>query len=186
MVKRFVAGIVTAGLMLALLGGGMVVTASGDAGSSGKSGKFKPKQFKGAWKGKWNNKTFKTTGAATMKLKVKGKGKKQQFIGTFDLGGNAFGCPDPAPRTVKMKKGNGANSWNSKGFKVSYDNGQGPVKLTYKHKKQKFSGSGTSPCTPTITYTYDGKMTTKKVTADVEIFNGGTKFAKSTLSVKKK
>jgi len=179
MIRRTLAVAGTVALALALLGGaGTAATTAG--------GKFKPKQYAGKWKGSWFNETFKTTGAATMTLKVKGKGKRQKLKGTFDLGGNAFGCADPDPRTITMKKGKGKNSFNSKGFKVAYNNGQGPVKLSYKQKNQRFSGSGTSPCTPAITYSFDGKMTKKKVTADVEIFNGGMKFATSSLKMNKK
>ena len=182
MTGRSVARAVAVGLTAILLGSGAASSALGEAGTS--ASKFKPKQYAGKWQGQWVNKTFKTKCAATMRLKLKGKKKLK---GTFDLGGNAFGCADPDPRTLTMTKGKGKNSFNSKGFKVAFNNGQGPVKLSYKHKNKKFSGSGTSPCTPNITYAFDGKMTTKKVAADVEIFGGdGKKFAESTLKMNKK
>jgi hypothetical protein len=170
------------GLILALVGAGVVATASTEVGASGKKSVFKPKKYAGKWSGKWTNKTFSSKGAASMNLKLKGK----TMIGVFDLGGNAFGCPDPDPRKVKLKKGKGANSWSKKGFKVRYSNDQGPVSLTYKQKSQKLTGSGVSPCTAAIAYSFKGKMTTKKATADVDITNGGAPFAKSNLVLKKK
>ena len=71
--------------------------------------KFNPSKYAGEWRGTWKNETFDTQGPATMDLEV--KGKRKTMIGTFDLGGNAFGCPDPEPRTVKIKKGKGDNRW---------------------------------------------------------------------------
>ena len=178
---------VIAGLALVALGAGTVAaTASTEAGTSGKKSKFKPKGYKGKWKGQWVNHTFNSRGSATMTLKTKGKGKKEVFSGKFDLGGNAFGCADPDPRKRKMTKGKGPNTWNSKGFNISYSNDFGPIELNYEHRTQRFSGSGTSPCTSDITYEFDGKMTKKKVKADTEIFLDGEDFATSTLKIKRK
>lgn len=182
MAGRFAVLAVAIGLVLGMVGAGVVATASSGVGASGKKSVFKPKKYTGKWSGKWTNKTFSTKGAASMSLKLKGK----TMIGVFDLGGNAFGCPDPDPRKVKLKKGKGANSWSKKGFKVRYSNAQGPVRLTYKQKSQKLTGSGVSPCAAAIAYTFKGKMTTKKATADVDITNGGAPFAKSNLVLKKK
>lgn len=188
MFRRATALGVAVALALLALAVGLVATASSDVDQRAEASmsKFKPQKVAGKWSGKWVNHTFDTTGSATMKLKVKGKGKKQKFIGTFDLGGNAFGCPNPPPRKVTMKKGKGRNSWNSKGFKANWKNAQGPAKLTFKQKGKKFAGAGVSPCTPDIAYSYSGKMTTKKVTAEVDITLNDEAFANSSLAMKKK
>ena len=188
MIRRgMVLGGTVAPAMLALAVG-LVATASSDVDQRAEASKskFKPKKVAGNWRGEWVNHTFDTDGPATMKLRVKGKGKKQKFIGTFDLGGNAFGCPNPAPRKVTMKKGKGPNSWNSKGFKANWENAQGPAELTFKQKGMKFTGAGLSPCTPDIAYSYSGKMTTKKVRAAVDITLDDEPFANSSLTMKKK
>ncbi len=185
---------VRTGIALALVaafafGGTALVTASAAdvsvESAKNKKKAFNPKQFAGKWKGKWTNHTFGTSGKSTMDLKAKGKRKKQKFIGTFDLAGTAFGCPDPDPRTVKMKKGKGDNTWSKKGFQVGYDNGFGPISLVYDYKKKKVSGSGTSPCAANITYDFEGKFTPKKLKGDTDIFLDGEPFAQSSLLVKK-
>ena len=150
------------------------------AATASKSG-FKPDKYAGHWSGTWHNETFDTDGQATMDLKVKGK----KFIGVFELGGNAFGCDNPPPRTVKMKKGKGPNSWNKKGFKAEWENDFGQLHLNYEHATKRFSGDGVSPCTADIEYTYEGKMTKTKVTADVDITFQGDPFATSTLEMTK-
>ena len=150
------------------------------AGAAGAS-KFKPKQYVGHWSGEWHNKTFDTSGPASLDFSVDGT----KMTGTFDLGGTAFGCPDPAPRTVTLKKGSGPNTWNSKGFKVRYSNDSGPIKLDYKQKGHVLKGSGYSPCNPSITYSYAGKMTTTVITAAVEILANGDFLADSTLKITK-
>jgi hypothetical protein len=147
--------------------------------------KFNPAAYAGTWTGSWENQTFDTTGPASMELKVKGKGKKRKFIGTFELGGNAFGCESPPPRTVKMKKGKGDDTWNKKGFRASWENDFGELHIAYEHAGKRFSGDGVSPCTADIAYTYEGKMTKTKVTADVDITYQGDPFADSTLELNK-
>ena len=111
-----------------------------------KAKKFVPKKFKGTWSGTWKNLTFDTSGKASIRLEVRGSKKKPVMSGTFRLGGNAFGCDSIPPRPVKMKKGKGKNRWNSGGFKAAWNNGQGPVRISYNHRKGKLSGSGVSPC----------------------------------------
>lgn len=174
------------GLLLALsLGVSGVTAASGDRELTGKSAKFNPKKVKGHWSGTWKNHTFKSTGPATMDIKVRGKGKRRKFIGVFDLGGNAFGCPDPDPRKVTMKRGKGPKSWNSKGFKATWKNDNGRAHIKYRIATKKFSGDGFSPCASSIAYSYTGKMTNTQVNAEVEITNEGEPFAESTLSMRK-
>lgn len=162
-----------------------VVPAASDPGAEASGSKFKPKKIAGSWKGNWKNQTFGSKGAASMKIKAKGK----KLTGTFDLGGNAFGCADPAPRKVTLTKGRGNNRWNSKGLKAVWKNGFGTntLKMKVKGKKLKVSGKGTSPCTSQITYSYKGAIKKyKTLTADTEILNNGAKFANSTLKLNKR
>ncbi len=57
------------------------------------------------------------------------------MFGVFKLGGEAFGCESTPPRPVKMKKGKGRNRWNAGGFKAAWNNGKGPIRITYNHRK---------------------------------------------------
>jgi hypothetical protein len=164
----------------------LVTTAAGDDRAGKGGGGFNPADFAGKWEGKWVNETFSTEGPASMSLKTKGKGAKRKFIGVFDLGGNAFGCADPEPRKVTIKRGRGANKWNANGFKVAYSNDHGPIRLVYDHDEKSVSGSGVSPCTGSIAYTYEGTMTTKKVKASTDITLNGAPFAESSLTLKRK
>lgn len=185
--RMFRAGALAVSICLALVlavGG----SASGDSTvSKKKKPVFKPKKYAGEWSGMWTNHTFDTSGDSSMDLKVKGKGKKMKFIGIFDLAGTAFGCDDPAPRKRVMTKGNGKddNTWGKKGFNVSYENDFGPIELNYKVKGNKISGSGTSPCSDEIAYTFEGKMTTKKVDIETDITFDGEPLANSSLKLKK-
>jgi hypothetical protein len=156
---------------------------SPDADAS--ASKFVPADYAGTWTGTWENQTFDTTGPASMVLKVKGKGKKRMYIGTFELGGNAFGCESLPPRTVKMKKGKGDDTWNKKGFRASWSNDFGEQHIAYEQATKRFSGDGVSPCNGDLAYTYEGKMTKTKVNADVDITYQGDPFADSTLELNK-
>ncbi len=164
----------------------LVTTATGDDRAGAQRGGFDPADYSGKWTGKWVNETFSTEGPASMKLKTKGHGAKRKFIGVFDLGGNAFGCADPDPRRVTMRKGSGANKWNAKGFEVAYSNDFGPISLGYDHDEKSVSGSGVSPCTADIAYTFEGTLTTKKVKAATHITLNGAPFAESRLTLKRK
>ena len=159
------------------------LASSPDAGAS--ASKFNPTDYVGTWTGSWENETFDTTGPASMELKTKGKGKKRKFIGVFDLGGNAFGCDNPPPRKVKMTKGKGDDTWNKKGFRASWTNDHGDLHIAYEHASKSVTGDGVSPCNGDIAYTYEGKMTKQKVTADVHITFQGDPFAESTLELNK-
>lgn len=178
----------TGGVLLTslVLAAGLLAAGPNDAqqrvDATGSKAGFVPSKYAGAWSGSWENETFDTTGPATMDLTVKGKRK---FIGVFDLGGNAFGCPNPDPRTVKMKKGQGDNTWNKKGFRANWENDYGPLHISYEHATKRFAGDGVSPCTADIAYTYEGKMTKRRVTADVDITFEGDPFATSTLELTK-
>jgi len=167
-----------------LISGSISTAATGELQKAGKAG-FKPQKVAGPWSGTWENHTFDTTGPATMLLKVKGKKKNQRFIGTFDLGGNAFGCDDPAPRTVKMKKGSTEDGWSKKGFQADWENDNGPVHIEYDFKTKRLTGGGVSPCAPEISYTYVGTMTNTSVAAEVDITLDGAPLAKSSLSMTK-
>jgi len=172
LVGGFSAGLSTAG-------------SSGNAAVSQEAKKFVPKKFKGTWSGTWKNLTFDTSGKASIRLEVRGSKKKPVMSGTFRLGGNAFGCDSIPPRPVKMKKGKGKNRWNSGGFKAAWNNGQGPVRISYNHRKGKLSGSGVSACTSAVTYEFSGSMTSRSAKANVSIFLDGELFAKSKLNMKR-
>ena len=177
---------VTGALLVSLVLAAGLLAASGigaERDASGAKAGFNPDKYAGDWEGSWHNETFDTTGPATMELTV--KGKRRKFIGVFDLGGNAFGCPDADPRTVKMKKGKGDDSWNKKGFRASWENDHGPLHISYEHATKSVSGDGVSPCGADIAYTYEGKLTKKKLNADVDITLGGDPFATSTLEMTK-
>ena len=187
-VGKFFVTAVMAALLLAAAGAGLSTAGpSGDATASKKKAKkFVPKQFKGTWKGTWNNLTFDTSGKASMKIGLKGSRKKPVVTVVFTLGGSAFGCPSPPPRTVKMRKGKGKNRWNSGGFKASYNNGQGPVRVTYNHRKSKMSATGFSPCDKQVTYSMSGRMNSRSVQVTTRIFLNGEQFATSKTTMKKR
>lgn len=177
--------LVSIAVLVAALPAAVAPAATGPQAKASGAKKFNPQKIAGSWKGTWKNQTFSTKGPASMKLNKKGK----QVIGTFDLGGNAFGCADPDPRKVTLKKGKGNNRWNNRGLKAVWNNGLGTntLKLKLKKGKLKVSGKGTSPCTNVITYKYKGQIKrNKKLTADVEIFNNGAPLANSTLKMNKK
>lgn len=167
-----------------LMSGSISTAATSELQKPGKAG-FKPKRVAGSWSGTWTNHTFDTSGPASMVLKVKGKKKNQKFIGTFDLGGNAFGCDDPAPRTVKMKKGSDEDGWSKKGFQADWENDNGPVHIEYDFKTKRLTGGGVSPCVPEIAYTYVGTMTNQTVDAEVDITMNGAPLAESSLAMTK-
>ena len=120
-----------------------------------------------------------------MKIRVKGK----KVITSFDIDGSAFGCNNPEPEKVTLTKRKGTNRWNSKGLKAKWvtDFGANVLKMKLKSSKNlKVNGSGVSPCTDQITYTYAGSIKKNKVfKANVEIFSNGGKFADSSMSMKK-
>lgn len=186
-VGKVVLAAVTAMLLIGGFSAGLSTAGSqGDAGASKKKAKkFVPKKFKGTWSGTWNNLTFDTSGDASIKLKVKGPKKKPVLFGVFKLGGEAFGCDSIPPRPVRMKKGKGKNRWNNGGFKAAWNNGVGPVRITYNHREGTISGSGFSPCAKEITYSFTGRMNSRSVTANTEIFINGEPFAESTLKMKR-
>lgn len=183
--KVFLATITALLLIGGFSAGLSTAESSGDAAISKKAKRFVPKKFKGTWSGTWNNLTFDTSGPASIRLKVKGSKKKPVLQGTFNLGGEAFGCDSIPPRPVKMKKGKGKNRWNSGGFKAAWDNGNGPVRITYNHRKGKLSGSGVSPCTTAVTYVFNGSMNARSARANVRIFLDGELLAKSKLAMKR-
>ena len=186
-VGRFGLAVVSA--MVLMAGTGVGISSAGLAGdataSKAKAKKFVPKKFEGIWKGTWTNHTFDTSGSASIRLKVKGSKKKPVMYGVFKLGGEAFGCDSAPPRPVKMKKGKGKNRWNAGGFNAAWNNGKGPIRITYNHRKGKISGSGFSPCAKEVTYSFTGRMNSRSARASTEIFINGEPFATSTLSMKR-
>jgi hypothetical protein len=131
---------------------------------------FTPKLVAGTWSGTWSNQTFNTTGAITLQGKLMKKGKAFQF--NVDLGGNALGCPDPAPEhTPTITKGSGKNHWNAKGFKLNLSSpAYGTFNVSYSLKTKKLTGTGGNPpCASGVTWKLDGKLTKSAFTGTVTI-----------------
>lgn len=175
------------GLVLAGAATVGIVAASSDSGgerATASGSGFKPKSLEGKWTGKWENKTFGSTGSIRANVKV----GSPTFIPLVDFGGNVFGYQDPDSEKVTLKKGTGKNTWNSKGFNVSKKTEAfGDLDLTYKHSNNSFEGEGEKPpCNKDISWELDGELTSKKFSADVDIDLGGGQKAKTELSAKKK
>jgi hypothetical protein len=136
---------------------------------------FTPGKLAGTWSGNWSNHTFNTTGTITLQEKPVRKGKALQFI--VDLGGNALGCPDPAPeRTPTITKGKGQNHWNKRGFTLRLNSpAYGAFKVTYSQKTHKLTGGGGNPpCAPGVTWQLDGTLTHASFngTVSIKLANG--------------
>jgi hypothetical protein len=146
---------------------------------------FTPKKVAGTWTGTWTNKTFGSTGPISLQGKLLRKGKAFQF--NIDLGGNALGCPDPAPEhTPTITKGKGKNHWNANGFRLNLTSpAYGTFDVKYVDKTHKLTGSGGNPpCAPGVTWKLDGKLTHASFTGTVTItLPSGT--ATSTLTARR-
>lgn len=177
----------TLGALVALAGTVGIVAASSNSGAdrvATAGGGFKPGMLKGKWTGKWENTTFGSEGNIQANVTVKGT----KMISMVNFSGFVFGCNDPDAGKLTLKKGNGANRWNRRGFNVSRDTPNfGQLDLVYKHRKGTISGEGEEPpCNRNISYTLDGTLTKKNLQADVEIDLGGDQMASSTISASKK
>lgn len=177
---------VTTILLMGGLGAGISNAGPGADTANSKVKKFVPGKFRGTWSGSWNNLTFDTTGKASIRLKVKGNRRKPVMFGVFRLGGEAFGCESAPPRPVRMEKGQGWNRWNNRGFKAAWRNGKGPIRITYNHHRGRISGTGFSPCSERITYSFGGKMNARVARAKTRIFFDGEPFATSRLNMRRK
>jgi len=168
------------------VGTGLVLAdRSASPGATTAATKFNPKQLAGKWVGQWRNSTFGSTGA--VRGNVKKKGKRMKVL--WDIDGTALGCADPPENKTVLKKGRGANRWNGRKFKaVDKSDTFGKVTFNYKRRNNKVTGSGGPgglPCSADKTYTFDGKLTNKKLNLDIDIKSNGAPFAKSTMSVGK-
>lgn len=178
---------VTLGVLVVLAGAVGIVAVSAEPDDEQatvrRASGFKPDSLEGKWTGDWKNTTFGSEGSIRANVKVKG----EKFIPLVDFGGFVFGCADPDPEKVTLKKGSGKNTWDKKGFKVNKDTEAfGQLEITYKHSNNSFEGEGKKPpCNTDISYTLDGKLTEKKFSADVNINLGGGQKAKAELSAKK-
>lgn len=176
--------IATAAVIAGAVGVVAVSSGSGDDGTPEKRAKgFAPKDIKGKWTGEWENLTFGSKGDILANVKVSGK----KLTPIVDFSGNVLGCPDPPEDSVTLKKGNGDNKWNSKGFKVDQaSNAFGnDFTFAYKHKNNKATASGSSPCSPQTTFKGDGKLTKKSFSMTVDIDFGSGPGATAELSAKK-
>ncbi len=148
-----------------------------------KSKPFTPRKVAGTWTGTWTNHTFGSTGPITLQGKPFRKGKAFQF--SVDLGGNALGCPDPAPEhTPTITRGRGKNHWNAKGFRLSLRSpAYGTFDVRYVDRTHKLTGSGGNPpCAPGVTWELDGKLTHARFTGTVTIHLPNQPPATSTLT----
>ena len=111
------------------------------------------------------------------------KGKAFEFI--VDLGGNALGCPDPAPEgTPVITKGKGNNHWNKRGFKLHLNSpAYGAFTVTYSQKTHKLTGGGGNPsCAPGTTWQLNGKLTKASFTGTIAIKLSNGQTASSSLT----
>ncbi len=156
-------------LVLAVGVAGVVAVSSGSddkrAASTAAKG-FKPKDIKGKWTGTWENNFFGSTGDIIANVKVNG----EKMTPIVDFSGNVLGCPDPDEDSVTLKEGKGKNKWNSDGFKVKDESGAfgDDYEFTYKHKGNKVTASGSSPCNG-FKFELTGTLTKTEFNAEVEI-----------------
>ncbi|MGZ3269206.1 MAG: hypothetical protein ACXVRE_08325 [Gaiellaceae bacterium] len=147
-------------VVLALL----AFAASASAGVA--SAPFQPSVIKGSWKGTWHNLRFGSTGPASIKATVTGKGSKAKLRFTVDFGGNVFGCADPAPESSPLlRHGKGNNHWNAAGFVVKANSQAfGALKISFKNAGKKLSGAGGNPpCNQGLTWVLGGKFAGAKL-----------------------
>ena len=145
---------------------------------------FTPLTLAGIWTGTWNNSTYGSTGPAT--ITVKSLAKNTQISVSATLGGNVFGCPNPAPETAApLTKGTGANHWNAAGFNAQQSSKLlGTTKLLYVFKTGKLTGSGSAPtCNANINWTVNGQFTKNSFNATLAIDLGGGVTAQSTVTL---
>ena len=144
-----------------------VSSGSGDKRAAAEAAKgFKPKDIKGKWTGTWTNNLFGSTGDIIANVKVNG----EKMTPIVDFSGNVLGCPDPKSDSVTLKPGSGKNKYNSDGFKVKAKSGAfgDDFQFTYKHKGNKVSASGSSPCAG-FGFTMEGTLTKTAFNAEVDI-----------------
>ena len=148
---------------------GVVAVSSGSddkrAASTAAKG-FKPKDIAGKWTGTWENNLFGSTGDIIANVKVKG----DKMSPIVDFSGNVLGCADPEEDSVTLKEGKGKNKWNSDGFKVKEESEAfgDDYEFTYKHKGNKVTAKGSSPCSG-FGFEMTGKLTKTEFDAEVKI-----------------
>lgn len=139
-------------------------------------GAFSPKKLKGTYLGSWTNKTFNVTG--DLSLKATAARSNSRLAITADVEGTVYGCPDPEPVKLTMKKGTGANRWNRKGFHaVKKDATIGSLDIRYSDRTHRLRGSGSAPsCAPDVTWTFDGSWNGGQITgvATITLPGGST------------
>lgn len=145
---------------------------------------FTPKALAGTWNGSWLNETFGSTGPAKFVVTAANKNTKLTF--SYDVGGNVFGCPDPAPGSGALTKGAGANHWNAAGFVVKRSTPEyGATTFVYTHANKKLRGNGTvGTCNPGLKWQMDGAFAgaTFAGTFSITFADGSTATSKLTLT----
>jgi hypothetical protein len=186
--NRLLASIV--GVLVAAGAVAAIVAASSSSGGSDPSAGasvagFTPGKIKGKWTGSWRNTTFGSTGSIRANVQVKDGNK---LVPLVDFGGLVFGCQNPDPAVVTLRRGSGNNTWNANGFRVSkFTQAFGKLNITYDFDNKKFKGTGSRPpCRESISYTINGTLTGSRFNADVNLNLGGGQRAHSTLSARKR
>jgi hypothetical protein len=128
---------------------------------------FTPAVLAGTWSGTWTNTRFNTTGTLTLVATA-----SATTLGwTATIGGNAFGCAPPAPQTVALPKGVGANHWNAAGFSIAGSNTPlGDFAASYVFKGGTVTATGKNlPCVPGLSFSLAGKFAAKTFAATLTI-----------------
>ena len=157
----------------ALLAAGLLVAVPSTADAHGI---FSPKKLKGDYAGRWRNTTFDVTGE--LRLKATHARRNTRLVITADVGGAVYGCPDPAPMTLRMRKGDGPNRWNKRGFRAVVKNGAvGSIDIRYSERTHRLRGTGTAPsCAPGVKWSFDRSWDKELIigVADITLPDGGT------------
>jgi len=110
----------------------------------------------GSWNGQWKNKTTGDTGDAAATVRA----ENHRFTITLDLFGDVFGCGDPPLGSVTLRRGQGKNKWNGRGFTVyrrkSADFGR--ASAVYDARTKDLSVRGNVPCQAKRKFVLNGKL----------------------------
>jgi hypothetical protein len=179
-IGALIAGGIAAGIVVASSGSG-----TGDPSASASGANFTPGKIAGKWTGSWRNLRFNSTGSIRANVQVR---SGNRLVPLVDFGGFVFGCQNPGPAVVTLRRGSGKNTWNANGFRVSkFTQAFGRLNITYDFDTKEFKGSGgRPPCRESITFTINGRLTNSQFNATVINNLGGGQRATSRLSASKR
>jgi hypothetical protein len=139
-------------------------------------GIFTPKKLRGDYVGRWSNNTVRVTGP--LRVRAVPARRNTRLVITADAGGELYGCPDPAPVTFRLRKGDGPNRWNRRGFRITRTAAAiGSLDLRYSEKTHRLRGTGSAPsCAPGVTWTFKGSWDKELIigAADIRLADGST------------